>query len=445
MAQEFKLPNLGEGIKDGTVVNVLVKEGDQVSAKQNVLELETAKAVMDIESSVAGKVTKVHVKAGDKLPVGGMILTVEGGQSTVDSKAQAPKAESPSTIHHPPSTSTPTPAPQFAKAAAPAPQPVVAQGPVAGIPLPQPGERPAPASPSVRKLARELGVDLHRIQGTGPGGRISEADIQTYVKGLVTAVQTGGMPSSVPSAISAPLPDFSKWGQVERRAMGGIKKATAEAMSRAWSLIPHVTQFDGADITELEAARKRLTANVPKGAPKVTMTVLAIKAAVAALKAYPQFNSSLDTQSQELILKKYFHVGVAVDTENGLVVPVIRDADRKSVQELANELEVLANKAKARKLSLEEMQGGCFTISNLGGIGGTGFTPIVNWPEVSILGIARSKQEFVWRESGSGAFRLMLPLSLSYDHRVIDGADGARFLRKISELLSDPLQILMQS
>lgn len=432
MPQDFKLPNLGEGITDGTVVNVLVKEGDTVSSKQNVLELETSKAVMDIESPYAGKVIKLSVKAGDKLPIGGLILTLDSNASAAAAPA-APKAPAaaPAPQQAPLSFQAPQAAP---KAVAPAP------APTAPLAIPQPGEKPAAASPSVRRMSRELGVDLHRVAGTGPGGRISDEDVQNYVKALVTRVQSGQGMSSGP-ATAPTLPDFSKWGQVERKAMGGIKKATAEAMSRAWSLIPHVTQFDSADITELEAARKRLT----KEGPKVTMTVLAIKAVVAALKAYPQFNSSYDAKTQEVILKKYFHIGVAVDTENGLMVPVLRDCDKKSVQELATELDALATKAKARKVTLDELQGGSFTISNLGGIGGTGFTPIVNWPEVAILGIARGKQEFTFKEGTSGVFRLQLPVSLSYDHRVIDGADGARFLRKISELLSDPLQILMQS
>jgi len=307
----------------------------------------------------------------------------------------------------------------------------------------------------VRRLARELGVDLGLVQGSGPGKRILDTDVQLYVKQALTGARPApaGAASAgqgLPGLKLLPMPDFSRFGPVERKPVSGMRKATAEAMTRAWSLVPMVTQFDSADVTDLEAARKRMLSG--KHAPKVriTVTVLAMKAVVAALKAMPQFNASFDHEGGELVLKKYFNLGVAVDTEHGLVVPVIREVDKKSVQELAAELDMLAEKARARKLSLEDMSGGCFTISNLGGIGGTGFTPIVNWPEVAILGISRSRKDYVWREGaegeeGDGQFRLTLPLSLSYDHRVIDGADGARFLRKVSELLSDPLQILMQA
>jgi pyruvate dehydrogenase E2 component (dihydrolipoamide acetyltransferase) len=318
-----------------------------------------------------------------------------------------------------------------------------------------------------------LSVELSRVQGSGPGGRILDADVHAYVKLVMgtpcaTASQVELASGRVPTALAAagggvpglkllPLPDFSRFGPVERRPVSGMRKATAEAMTRAWALVPMVTQFDSADVTDLEAARKRMLSG--KHAPKVriTVTVLAMKAVVAALKLMPQFNASFDHEAGELVLKKYFNLGVAVDTEHGLVVPVIREADKKSVQDLAAELDMLAEKARARKLTLQDMSGASFTISNLGGIGGTGFTPIVNWPEVAILGISRSRKEFVWQEGAEGEptsheasavqgeFRLTLPLSLSYDHRVIDGADGARFLRKVSELLSDPLQILMQA
>jgi len=451
----FTLPNLGEGITEGTVVNVLVAVGDALDGKRAVIELETNKAVMEIECPALGKVTALMVKAGDKLPVGAPILEWEAGAAEAAAAAKAPApAPAPASAPAAPATSpaappAPKPAP-LAAAAAPA---LAASG------------GGAAASPMVRRLARELGVDLGLVPGSGPGRRILESDVQLYVKQALSggrpvaaaAAQAPAAAQGLPGLKLLPLPDFSRFGQVERKPVSGMRKATAEAMTRAWSLVPMVTQFDSADVTDLEAARKRMLSG--KHAPKVriTVTVLAMKAVVAALKLMPQFNASFDHEGGELILKKYYNLGVAVDTEHGLVVPVIREVDKKSVQELAAELDMLAEKARARKLSLEDMSGGSFTISNLGGIGGTGFTPIVNWPEVAILGISRSRKDYVWREgaegdppsheasAGQGEFRLTLPLSLSYDHRVIDGADGARFLRKVSELLSDPLQILMQA
>ena len=306
---------------------------------------------------------------------------------------------------------------------------------------PSNGDRapPAPAGPATRRLARQLGVDLHAVSGSGRGGRITGEDVQEFVRGVLSGTsQAGG------GAVEPPLPDFSKWGEIERQPLSGIRRKTAENMAVAWQTIPHVTQFDSADITQLEAARKayQSRAQSDTGAGKVTVTVLAIKACLVALREMPQFNSSLDLRASELIIKKHYDIGMAVDTEHGLLVPVVRDVDKKTISEIANELQDLATRARARKVGIDEMQGGTFTITNLGGIGGTGFTPIVNYPQVAILGMARAKQEYVVVD-GQPEVRLLLPLSLSYDHRVVDGANGARFLRRIATLLSEPFQLLL--
>jgi pyruvate dehydrogenase E2 component (dihydrolipoamide acetyltransferase) len=292
----------------------------------------------------------------------------------------------------------------------------------------------SPAAPSVRRLARELGVEIRRVTPTGPGGRISVDDVQAFVRAAMGG--GGAAPAGVPGA--APLPDFSKWGEVERKPMSNIRRKTSEHLSRAWVTIPHVTQHDKADITALEALRKQFGPRAEQAGGKLTMTAIALKVLATAIGRHPQFNSSVDTARNEIVYKKSVHIGVAVDTERGLLVPVIRDVDRKGIIELSVELQKLSEKARAGKLSLDEMQGAGMTITNLGGIGGTAFTPIVNWPEVAILGISRGAQEPFWN---GHAFepRLMLPLSLSYDHRVIDGADAARFLRWVAEAFEQPL------
>jgi pyruvate dehydrogenase E2 component (dihydrolipoamide acetyltransferase) len=305
---------------------------------------------------------------------------------------------------------------------------------------------PAPAGPATRRIARELGVDLHRVGGTGPGGRITPEDVQAFVRGLLTGGSGGAAPmASGGSPATPPLPDFSQFGQVERLPLNKVMRTGAANLSLAWSVIPHVTQHELADVTELEAARKRYSqsAGAKDGGPKITMTVLAMKAIVTALKAYPRFNASFDAAKGEVVLKKYYNIGIAVDTEQGLMVPVIRNVDAKSVLQLATELGDLAQKARDRKLNLADMQGGSFTITNLGGIGGTYFTPIVNYPEVAILGMSRTVRQQVLVEDKS-EIRLMLPLSLSYDHRVINGADAARFVVKLAGLLSDPFQLLSE-
>ena len=296
----------------------------------------------------------------------------------------------------------------------------------------------APAAPHVRRLARELGVDLFQVRGTGPGGRISQDDVKTFTKQVMSSLGGGGQASvATLSGGSVALPDFSKWGAVERKPMTGIRRKTAEHLSHAWNAIPHVTQFDRADITQLEQVRKKFRPEVEKAGGNLTVTSIAAKVIASALKVFPQFNASVDAAGEAIVYKKYIHVGIAVDTDNGLLVPVIRNADQKNLTQISVEIQGLAEKAKARKLSLDEMSGGSMSISNLGGIGGTAFTPIVNWPEVAILGISRGGFEPVWNGTAFEP-RQMLPLSLSYDHRLIDGADAIRFLRWVVDSLRTP-------
>jgi pyruvate dehydrogenase E2 component (dihydrolipoamide acetyltransferase) len=298
---------------------------------------------------------------------------------------------------------------------------------------------PTPAAPSVRRMARELGVDIGDVPGSGPSGRISVDDVKAYARQLLSGA---GKPAVSPVV----LPDFSRWGEIDRQPMRAVRRKTAEHLSAAWAAIPHVTQHDHADITHLEDLRKKYAKQAEAAGGNLTVTAIAVKIVASALRVFPQFNASIDLAEETIIFKKYVHVGVAVDTDRGLLVPVIRDADTKNILQLAVELTQLSEKARSRKLSLEEMQGGCFSISNLGGIGGTAFTPIVNAPEVAILGISRARMEPIYRGPASGDFyaRLMLPLSLSYDHRAIDGADGARFLRWVAEALEQPFLLALQ-
>jgi len=425
---EFKLPELGENIEKGDLLKVLVAVGDVIAKEQPVLELETEKATLEVPSSVAGRVTEIHVRAGEKVRVGQLILTLESAAGAGQAKIEQPK----------PALPAPPAAPAKAAGASAAPQPSLSAPPVAASrsqeAAAEPVARPLiPAAPSVRRMARELGVDLTQVSGSGPGGRISAEDIKAHVRKLATSRPTAPSAGGAP----VPLPDFTRWGAVEREAMRAVRRATATRMAQAWITVPRVTQYDKADITRLEALRKEYGQRAePRGA-KPTVTAFALKVAASALKKFPQFAASLDIEREEIIYKKYCHIGVAVDTDRGLLVPVIRDVDRKNIVELSVELAAAAEKARNRKLTPEEMEGAVFTITNLGGIGGTAFSPIVNWPEVAILGISRSSFEPVYIE-GFFQPRLMLPLSLSYDHRLIDGADAARFLRWVAEALEQP-------
>jgi pyruvate dehydrogenase E2 component (dihydrolipoamide acetyltransferase) len=460
MATEFRLPELGENVESGDVLKVLVAVGDTIAQDQPVLELETDKATIEVPSPLAGTVKVVHVKEGEKLKVGGLILTVEEGATPAETKAppkiEAKRAEEVSAKAKEPIVVTEAKAAAAAppkiekkveKAPEVPPEPTRALPPAAGIeitpraPAPAAATSPreaAPASPSVRRLARELGVDINEVEGSGPGGRISEEDVKAYVR--ATATRPKG-PAPAMAAPVVPLPDFTRWGEIERKPMRAVRRKTAEHLSYAWSTIPHVTHSDKADITELEQLRKRYESKAEAGGAKLTVTAIAVKVVAEALKMFPQFASSIDMAREELIYKMYCHIGVAVDTDRGLLVPVLRDADKKNIWEISSELAQLAEKARSRKIALEEMEGGVFTISNLGGIGGTHFSPIVNWPEVAILGIARTRMEPMFIQ-GMFQPRLMLPLSLSYDHRIIDGADAARFLRWVAEALEQPSLLL---
>jgi len=472
MATEFKLPEVGEGITSGTVVGVLVSVGDTISEDQPVLELETDKAVVEVPSSVAGVVQEIRVKENEEASVGQVILVVGEGEGAAagEGEAQAPDTQAPAEEARPSAGAADAAAEEDAAQEPPTPEETPKEtaqpestareeAQIAGAAAakdaegaqkaPDPYQTPTeekgavPAAPSVRRLARELGVDLREVAGSGILGRISAEDVRHFAEG-------GGRPQAAPAPqapapAAPPLPDFSKYGPVRREPMSGIRKATVRAMATAWSTVPTVTQFDKADTTEFDALRRRYKARAEAAGAKLTPTALLLKAVVGALKKFPKFNASLDAEKSEVVFKDYVNVGVAVDTERGLLVPVIRDVDKKGVIGLAKELGDIAEKARARKLGPEDMQGGNFSISNLGGIGGTGFTPIVNPPEVAILGVARGSLEPVWdAEAGEFKPRPMMPLSLSYDHRLIDGADAARFLRFVCETIEDPFLMSME-
>lgn len=441
MATEIKMPLPAEGLDVVTVLEVKVKPGEAVKAGQPLLEIEAEKSTVEVPSPSGGVIRDVKVSKGQQVRVGQLLFVLEDGAAAV--AAPAPQPAPAATA--PPAPSRPARAEPPAAPAEPAPAPAaptVATAPAAAAPpkVDANGRRPAGekvplAGPATRRLARELGIDLDLVTGSGRGGRILEEDVRAYVRQLASGaapVAVGGAPAAAPK-----LPDFGKWGPVEKQPLTQVRKLTAQQMSLAWSLIPHVTQHDRADITELEAFRKQQSAN----GPKLTVTAFALKACAIALQQFPQFNASLDMAGGQIILKRYYHLGVAVDTERGLLVPVIRDVDRKSVTQLAQELAEVSERARQGKA---DMQGGTFTVTNLGGIGGTGFTPIVNYPEVAILGLSRSQMEPVVRD-GQVVPRLMLPLSLSYDHRVIDGAAAARFTRYLAEMLEKPLVMLLHA
>jgi pyruvate dehydrogenase E2 component (dihydrolipoamide acetyltransferase) len=438
---EVRLPNLGEGIDTATVVMVRVKVGDAVTEGQDLIDVETDKAAVSVPSEASGTIEEIRVKAGDKLPVGAVIAVM-----TSQSAALRPTASVGSTVAKI-EARVPVAAPTATATAAASPP--ASPGSAPATPAPNGKKDLTPAGPATRRLARELGVALTEVKGTGRGGRVTLDDIKGFVRTeRQTAKQGVGSAPFTGSVVNAftlpPLPDFSKFGEIEKKPVSKIRETIAKNLTIAWRTMPMVTQNEIADITDLEAGRKRIVESLPKGAAKITWTVLAVKACVAALKEFPNFNSSYDMNSGELILKKYFHIGIAVDTERGLVVPVIKDADKKSIRDIASEVQSLAEKARAGKLAIDEMRGGTFTITNLGGIGGTSFTPIVNYPEVAILGMCRSSMQPVYKDNAIVP-RLILPLSLTYDHRVIDGADGARFTSRLAQLFSDPMRLLMES
>ncbi len=426
MSIEFKLQALKENVEIVEVNAIKVNLGDIVTKDQPLIEVQADKAALEVPSPAAGKITQILIKQGDQVKIGQLIFVIDpvGAGAAVAS-------------------SSPPPVPQKTPVAAPIHAPVHAPSAVlvatatatkaAPIVLAHDDNKVIPAGPSTRRIARELGVDLGHVPGTGRHGRVSEDDVRSFVRGSGSNGSSGGS-ISVP-----PLPRFEDFGTVERQPMSAIRRATARQMSLSWSIVPHVTQSDVSDITDFEAFRKSQS----KG-PKFTISAFAMKAAVVLLKEYPVFNSSIDVAGNQIIHKKFYNIGVAVDTENGLLVPVIRDVDKKSIVELAEELTSIAERARQRKLDSKDLTGGTFTITNLGGIGGTGFTPIVNYPEVAILGISRGRLEPVVH-NGEIVPRLMMPLSLSYDHRVIDGAVAARFTRRLAEMLENPYQLLIHA
>lgn len=429
--QDVTVPDIG-GAKDVDVIEILVKPGDKVAKEASLITLESDKATMEIPAPFAGEIKEIKVKVGDKVSQGSLILTMASEEAVAAAPAAAKETAPAAAAPQP--TPTPTeasPAPTQSPAAKPAP------APAPEAPASSADQGAVHAGPAIRRLARELGVDLRLISATGPKNRILKEDILGYVKAQLSKTPVGGI-----ALTTAPSIDFSKFGEIETKPLNRIKKLTGAHVHRSWISVPHVTQFGEADITDLENFREQQKSAAEKQGYKLTPLVFIMKAVVAALKAYPNFNASLDANGEQLILKKYFHIGVAVDTPNGLVVPVIRDVDRKSLKELAQELAQISTKAREKGLSPADMQGSCFTISSLGGIGGTAFTPIVNLPDVAILGVSKASVKPIF-EGKEFIPRLMLPLSLSYDHRVIDGADGARFVVYLAERLSDIRTLLL--
>jgi len=422
--KEIFVPDIGD-FSEVEVIEILVSPGDTVNAEDSLISVESDKAAMEIPSPDTGVVKEVKVKLGDMVSEGSLILILEPGEGGAVEKAS-------------PAKEAPTPQPEAKPAPAPA-APVVRQSPTAKVnaSINEASFSKAHASPSVRKFARELGVDLGLVEGSGRKGRITKDDVKGFVKRTLSQPSGGGLGV-------APMPeiDFSQWGEVETQPLTKINKLTGQFLHRNWVTVPHVTQFDEADITDMEAFRKSMAAEYKEKGIRITPLVFMMKALVSALKEYPRFNSSLDATGENLMLKSYYNVGIAVDTPGGLVVPVVQDVDRKTLVDLAVELGEISVKARDKKLKPSDMQGGCITISSLGGIGGTKFTPIVNAPEVAILGVSRSKMQPVWNGKEFEP-RLMLPLSLSYDHRVIDGADGARFTSFLSRVLSDTRRLLL--
>jgi pyruvate dehydrogenase E2 component (dihydrolipoamide acetyltransferase) len=441
MKQEIKLPEIADNVVSGFLSRILVKVGDVIEKDQSIIEMETDKAATDIPSPIGGKIVDIKVNTGDEVRVGQTIMIVEtedGRQETGDKRQKTEDRQTgfDQSVVIPAEAGTPS---QTAKASAenasihltPSPSPALAALTGEGSRAPQPSSAFVPASPSVRRFARELGLDINKVKGSGAGGRISDDDVKAHAKEVIQS------PKASQFAGYAEVPDFSKWGPVEAQPMSRIRTITAESTVNSWQTIPQVVQFEKADITEVEKFRLASKAAVEKAGGKLTMTAILLKLTAMALKQFPKFNASVDMKNNQIIYKNYINIGIAVDTEQGLLVPVVRDVDKKSLTQLSVELGGIAERARLRKLTSEEMQGGNFTISNLGGIGGTSFTPIVYPNQVAILGVSKSAIEPVYQD---GAFvpRNMLPLSLSYDHRLIDGADGARFLGWMCKVLEQP-------
>ncbi len=458
---EFKIPTLGENISSAQIIKVLVKQGDKIEVDQVVLEIETDKATVEVPSEVSGVIKEVKVKDGDKVPVGSVAFIIENLSAVrQDSESTEKMADKLRIENVEISESEIVSIPTQEKRSVESNQQLSTLNLPAGkqgsqistqkkhTHMPQAILVPkdiskvvVPAAPSVRRFAREIGIDINGVRGSGPGGRISIDDVKAFAKNLNQQIQKGGILGS--GIAKETLPDFSKWGEVDRQPMSNIRRKTAEHLSYAWATIPHVTQFDKADITELEKLRKQFGKKVEEAGGKLTVTGILLKVIASAMKVFPQFNSSVDMEKNEIVYKKYVNIAIAVDTDRGLLVPVIRNVDKKNITDISVELNGISKKARDKKLSLEEMQGGCFTVSNLGGIGGTYFTPIVNSPEVAILGVSKSAYEPVYIE-GEFKPRLMMPLSLSYDHRIIDGADAIRFLRWVVSALENPFLLSLE-
>jgi pyruvate dehydrogenase E2 component (dihydrolipoamide acetyltransferase) len=423
--KQVLVPDIGN-YKDVPVIEIMVKVGDVVKAEQSLLTLETDKATMDVPAPFDGVVKEIKIKVGDNISEGTLIFVMEasGAAAPAAAQASAPTA----------ALAKVAPAAAVAVAAAAAPAPVPA--PIAPVSSAAPAGK-SHASPSVRSFARELGVALAQVKGTAEKGRISKDDVQNFVKAALSQPRAavGGAAGGM-QVLAMPVIDFAKFGAIETQPLSRIKKISGANLHRNWVTIPHVTQFDEADISEMEAFRKQIGAEYAKQNIKITPLAFMLKAVVAALQQFPEFNASLDASGENLVLKKYFHIGVAVDTPNGLMVPVLRDVDKKGIVQLAKELGEISAKARDLKISAADMQGGCFSISSLGGIGGTGFTPIINAPEVAILGVSKASMKPVYQD-GEFVPRLMLPLSLSYDHRVVDGASAARFTQYLAQVLAD--------
>lgn len=460
MIVDIKLPEISENVHEGDVIKVLVAVGDTVALDQALIELETEKAVFEVPSTAAGVVTEINVKQGGTVNVGDVIVRVDtearkgasAGAPAAVAPAPRPAAPAPTTSA-PSAPATPTPRPAPISNEPPAREAVasaVASTADAVVAVANEQGTPAPASPTVRRLARELGVDINSVHGTGPGGRIGAEDVQSFAKSIIAAA-TGGAAHTAETMRTPPatmqvaraLPDFTRFGEIERTPMTKIRQVTASNLTYAWTTVPAVTQHDDADITDLETARKQYAPRTEAAGGKLTMTAILAKVAASAIKRFPDFNASIDLARNEIVHKKYFNIGIAVDTDRGLLVPVIRGVDAKNVTALSIEIAQLAEKARAKRIMPDDLEGACFTISNLGGIGGTSFTPIVNTPEVAILGVSRSAMKPVFIDGGFQP-RLMLPLSLSYDHRLIDGAAAARFLRWVCEALENPILISLE-
>jgi pyruvate dehydrogenase E2 component (dihydrolipoamide acetyltransferase) len=506
MVTEFKLPELGEDIDSGDVISVLVKPGDTVAEEQPVMEIETDKATIEVPAPASGTITEIHVQAGTKVKVGQLLFTIEEGGKGDGKGAEAKSTKGEEKKDSEPEQTKSKEAREGRKGkretkgekgkesrnesekgegksdeaddemrqeSAASEERTEAKAEQKEEEDEEEGERKAtlkeqggevvefsrqakstaeppkelvPAAPSVRRLAREIGVEISEVPGSAPGGRITEEDVKNYARMIITRKHdvSAEMPGVQTPAKSQPaLPDFSKWGEIERRPMSNVRRKTAQVMTSAWNTIPHVTQNDKADITSLEKLRKSFGKKAEEAGGKLTVTAILLKVVASALKVFPHFNASVDMDHEEIIYKNYYHIGVAVDTDRGLFVPVVRDVDKKNIIELSVELVEMSEKARSKKITLEEMKGGSFTISNQGSIGGIYFSPIINWPEVAILGVSRAHTEPVFVE-GKFEPRLMLPFSLSHDHRVIDGADAVRFLRWVVESLEEPFKLLVE-